>query len=456
MTTLTISAEQARLAEATAGRGGRRRPGRRAAARLPRGTGRLRRGRQRRDDRGGRRALLADVLRRARPAAHARRPGGPAGDHACAHDRMLATRDDVHVDAQVRVPRRAASRRCGRSSSTWREHTALRVAEQHQPSASTTRGRCARWRERFDARAETVAALGFDSTFRRMWDFYLAYCEAGFRAGYLDVFQFSLAAPMSRPVAARLADMVERLLGASLPVRIRAWDGSEAGATDGPVVVIRHRRALRRLLWSPGELGLARAFVAGDLEVEGDVAEGLSRFWTLAKAHHLTGLRPSPREALAAAGLALRLGAVGPRPRPPSSEARLEGRLHTRRRDRAAIAHHYDLSNDFYAFLLDPQMAYSCGYWTQEASAVLRPRRRPARQARPHLPQARAPARHAAVGRRLRVGVAPRARGPALRRAGHGRDALGPAAGLRAGQGRGTRPRRPGRDPVAGLPGAHR
>jgi cyclopropane-fatty-acyl-phospholipid synthase len=132
-------------------------------------------------------------------------------------------------------------------------------------------------------------------------------------------------------------------------------------------VVIRHRRALRHLLWSPGELGLARAFVAGDLDVEGDVAEGLSRFWTLAKAHHLTGLRPSPREALAAAGLAVRLGVVGPRPRPPSSEARLEGRLHTRRRDRAAIAHHYDLSNDFYAFLLDPQMAYSCGYWTQEA-----------------------------------------------------------------------------------------
>jgi cyclopropane-fatty-acyl-phospholipid synthase len=38
-----------------------------------------------------------------------------------------------------------------------------------------------------------VAALGFDTTFRRMWEFYLAYCEAGFRVGYLDVFQFSLA-----------------------------------------------------------------------------------------------------------------------------------------------------------------------------------------------------------------------------------------------------------------------
>jgi len=171
---------------------------------------------------------------------------------------------------------------------------------------------------------------------------------------------------VSTPVAAQLAELVERLLGAPLPVRIRAWDGSEAGATTGPVVVIRHRRALRRLLWSPGELGLARAFVAGELEVDGDVAEGLSRFWTLAKDH----ARPrfGRAEVLAAARVALRLGAVGPRPRPPASEARLDGRLHTRRRDRAAIAHHYDLSNDFYAFLLDPQMAYSCGYWTQEPS----------------------------------------------------------------------------------------
>jgi cyclopropane-fatty-acyl-phospholipid synthase len=170
---------------------------------------------------------------------------------------------------------------------------------------------------------------------------------------------------VSAQAAGQLACLVERLLGAPLPVRIRAWDGSEAGAAAGPVVVIRRRRALRRLLWNPGELGLARAFVSGDLDVEGDVAEGLSRFWSLAKERPP---RLGPQPVLAAARLALRLGAVGPRPRPPASEARLDGRLHTRRRDRAAIAHHYDLSNDFYAFLLDPQMAYSCGYWTREQS----------------------------------------------------------------------------------------
>ncbi len=93
----------------------------------------------------------------------------------------------------------------------------------------------------------------------------------------------------ARPVAPQLAGLLERLLGAPLPIRIRAWDGSEAGPTpdpDGPpppVVLVRHRRALRRLLWNPGELGLARAFVAGELDVEGDIADGLSRFWKLAR-----------------------------------------------------------------------------------------------------------------------------------------------------------------------------
>jgi cyclopropane-fatty-acyl-phospholipid synthase len=49
------------------------------------------------------------------------------------------------------------------------------------------------WRERFGARAELVDELGFDHTFRRMWDFYLAYSEAGFRSGYLDVVQLVLS-----------------------------------------------------------------------------------------------------------------------------------------------------------------------------------------------------------------------------------------------------------------------
>jgi cyclopropane fatty-acyl-phospholipid synthase-like methyltransferase/DUF1365 family protein len=173
------------------------------------------------------------------------------------------------------------------------------------------------------------------------------------------------------PVADRLATLVERTVGvaaAELPVRIRAWDGSEVGPAGAPTVVIRNRRALRRLLWAPGELGLARAYVTGDIDVEGDLADGFRRVWRSARSRAATGVSVRPAGAARAAFDAARLGAVGTPPRPPASEARLSGGVHTQRRDRAAIAHHYDLSNDFYALLLDESMAYSCAYFTAPSS----------------------------------------------------------------------------------------
>jgi cyclopropane-fatty-acyl-phospholipid synthase len=165
-------------------------------------------------------------------------------------------------------------------------------------------------------------------------------------------------------VADRLEPLLRTLFSGDLPVRVRGWDGTEVGPTGAPTVVLRSRRALRHVLWSPGELGLARAYVCGDIDVEGDIAQGLRRIWASARTtgvHRLTG-----GDLVAAGKLALRLGVVGPRPAPPEAEARLSGGLHTRRRDRAAIAHHYDLSNEFYALVLDPQLAYSCGYWTKD------------------------------------------------------------------------------------------
>lgn len=75
--------------------------------------------------------------------------------------------------------------------------------------------------------------------------------------------------------ALRLTALAEELLGERLSVRIRAWDGSESGPPGAPVLVIHSRRALRRLLWKPGELGLARAWVAGELDIEGDLYEAL-------------------------------------------------------------------------------------------------------------------------------------------------------------------------------------
>lgn len=171
----------------------------------------------------------------------------------------------------------------------------------------------------------------------------------------------------ARPgTAHRLAALVEETLGTALPVRLRAWDGSEAGPAGGPVVVVRSRRALRRLLWEPGELGLAQAYVTGELDIEGDLGHALRTLWATARERDPRAPRPGLADRTRLASEALRLGAVGPRPAPPAAQARLRGGLHTRARDRAAISHHYDLSNDFYRLLLGEPMAYSCGYWADE------------------------------------------------------------------------------------------
>jgi cyclopropane-fatty-acyl-phospholipid synthase len=169
-------------------------------------------------------------------------------------------------------------------------------------------------------------------------------------------------------VAAVLAPVAERFLGGALPVRLRAWDGSEAGPDGGPVLVLRSRQALRRLLWHPGELGLAQAYVTGELDVEGDLTDGLRAVWQAARERGTDRTRAAAADRAgawaAAAGAAVRLGIPGPRPPAPASEARVTGRRHSRNRDQAVIAHHYDVPPAFYELILDPQMAYSCALWT--------------------------------------------------------------------------------------------
>ncbi|MFN8192893.1 MAG: cyclopropane-fatty-acyl-phospholipid synthase family protein [Nocardioidaceae bacterium] len=175
-------------------------------------------------------------------------------------------------------------------------------------------------------------------------------------------------------IAPQLQDVLRPWLGGDLPVRLRAWDGSEAGPSSGPVAVLRSPDALRRLLRHPGELGAAQAYVTGELDVEpGDgrgLQDALTHAWAAVHARGLSMPRPTPSTlgALArAAGLVARTGGLGRSPAAPASQARLGGRLHSLRRDRRAIAHHYDLSNDFYELLLDESMAYSCAYWTSRA-----------------------------------------------------------------------------------------
>ncbi|MFI8231925.1 class I SAM-dependent methyltransferase [Streptomyces sp. NPDC085900] len=167
--------------------------------------------------------------------------------------------------------------------------------------------------------------------------------------------------------ASRLKSLVEQLLGAPLPVRIRAWDGSQAGPPDAPALVVRNRRAVRRLLWKPGELGLARAWVAGDLDIEGDLYAALDLMAELVwergeDARSLLQMLRDPEVRAAARGLVKVAGLPLP-PAPPREEVRRVRHLHTKRTDKRAISHHYDVGNDFYEIVLGPSMVYSCAYW---------------------------------------------------------------------------------------------
>ncbi|MEO9324048.1 cyclopropane-fatty-acyl-phospholipid synthase family protein [Nocardioides sp. C4-1] len=167
-------------------------------------------------------------------------------------------------------------------------------------------------------------------------------------------------------VAQQLADAVGPFVGGELPVRLRAWDGSEAGSPDGPLVVLNSVDAVRRLLWHPGELGAAQAYVTGELDVpeqDGwDLDKALTYAFAVAKERGLSGTRFSPSAIVKAIRAAVDLGAVSRPPAAPVSQANIKGRLHSALRDRRAISHHYDLSNEFYSLILEPNMAYSSGY----------------------------------------------------------------------------------------------
>ena len=167
-------------------------------------------------------------------------------------------------------------------------------------------------------------------------------------------------------MAQRVEQTLRPLVDGPLPVRLRAWDGSEAGPEGGTLVELRDPRALARLLWHPGELGAAQAYVTGELEVHGDVGATLDLVRATAAERGLPAVdRPPAGEGASRPGPAAprRPGRWAGRPSPPATQAVVRGRLHSPSRDRSAISHHYDLSNDFYAFLLDPHLAYSCAWF---------------------------------------------------------------------------------------------
>jgi len=166
-----------------------------------------------------------------------------------------------------------------------------------------------------------------------------------------------------------LAEVFETVAGPDAPVEFAAYDGSHAGTAGSPVkITVRSPVAVAYLAQAPGALGLARAYVAGQLDVEGDMYEALSRM-TGAQSVGLS-IADKLRLLRALGGPKLLLHRMPPPPQEVRPQARwLGGRLHSKGRDAKAISHHYDVSNRFYEWVLGPTMAYTCAcYPTEDAT----------------------------------------------------------------------------------------
>jgi cyclopropane-fatty-acyl-phospholipid synthase len=165
----------------------------------------------------------------------------------------------------------------------------------------------------------------------------------------------------SRTKALRTA--IERALP-DRPFTIALWDGSRVPSTGpGPTLEFHSPRAIGHLLRAPGELGLGRAYVCGDVDVDDlDGAIALHGRW------QPPSLGPIQRLRVAAA--ALRAMGLRRLPKPPAAELRPSRHRHTKRRDAAAVRHHYDVSNEFFALFLDQTMTYSCALFEEGAKTL--------------------------------------------------------------------------------------
>jgi cyclopropane-fatty-acyl-phospholipid synthase len=158
-------------------------------------------------------------------------------------------------------------------------------------------------------------------------------------------------------VAARLSPLLGRFFAEGPPIRFEMWDRSALGppGSDG-VLVVRSPNALRRLIWSPNELGLARAYISGEIDLEGDTFAILK----ILRDRVTTKRRVELGDLWSGVVAAFRLGVIGRPPKVPEEEVRLSGWRHSKARDAAAISHHYDVDFDFYRLVLGPAMTYSC------------------------------------------------------------------------------------------------
>jgi cyclopropane-fatty-acyl-phospholipid synthase len=160
---------------------------------------------------------------------------------------------------------------------------------------------------------------------------------------------FATTAPLRREIAARIPER---------PFTVEFWDGTKVPSTDGdgPTFSVRSPRAAAHALLAPGQLGLGRAYVSGELEVDDmDAVIAMLDSW---KPPALDG---ADKRALLLASVRA-MGLTRP-PKRPAAELRPSGRRHSKERDARAVRHHYDVSNEFFELFLGPTMVYSCAIW---------------------------------------------------------------------------------------------
>src|SRR5262249_49067047 len=151
------------------------------------------------------------------------------------------------------------------------------------------------------------------------------------------------------------------------PFRLELWDGtaleSTTGNGGGPVFKLNSPEALGHVLRAPSQLGVGRAYVSGGLDVDGmDKALALLSQWSPPPIDNRT------KKDIALA--AIKAGALRHVPKVPAMELRPKGKRHSILRDKRAVTHHYDLSNEYFALFLDESMTYSCAIFSRGAETL--------------------------------------------------------------------------------------
>jgi cyclopropane-fatty-acyl-phospholipid synthase len=167
---------------------------------------------------------------------------------------------------------------------------------------------------------------------------------------------FASTATLRREIEARIPQR---------PFAVEFWDGTRLAASSegGPTFYVRSPRAAAHVLRAPGQLGLGRAYVSGEIEV--DDIEAVIEL--------LDGWQPPSLEGADKARLllgAVRAAGLTRPPRRPAAELRPSGHRHSKERDAEAVRHHYDVSNEFFSLFLDQSMTYSCAIFSRGAETL--------------------------------------------------------------------------------------